>query len=699
MTSKKNSKKLAIVESPKKASTIGGFLGKEWDVTSSYGHIKDLPKSKLGVDTDNNFEPTFEVPPKAKKQVSTLKKKLKEADSVWLATDEDREGEAIAQHILEALGLEKADKPVKRVVFHEITKSAIQEAIENPREVDENLVDAQKARRVLDRLVGYKLSPLIWKKIAYGLSAGRVQSVALRLVAEREQEIQKFKPEEYWSITANFQPEGKADDQFEAKLHAIDKKKLEKFDIAEEKRATQIKEEAEGKNYQVADYQVNKKNRNPFPPFTTASLQQEAGIRLGFSSSRTMKVAQQLYEGKKLGKEGSTGLITYHRTDSVRLSPKAIAQAKEIVPDQFGKKYLKTRQYTSKGRTQEAHEAIRPTEMWRKPEDIKKHLTSDQYKLYDLIYRRSLASQMSPAVFEQRRIDIIDQDNKFTFRATGQVKTFDGYTAVYSVKSQETELPEMNEGDPAELLKITPTQHFTEPPPRYSEATLIKELKENGVGRPSTYAPTMQVIQRRGYVEPRDGRLYLTDTGKAVNDLLVQHFPDIVDIDFTAHMEEDLDKIAAGKKNWQPVIKEFYEPFEKNLEKKQEEISKEDFGQEKTDRTCPDCGSPLVKKIGRYGAFYSCSDYPNCKYSEPILDKVGVDCPECGKGEIVRRRSKKGRTFYGCSAYPDCKNAYFNEPIGEKCPNCGSMLVQKSKKKIACSNQECDYQKAVKEKE
>lgn len=694
-------KKLIVVESPTKSRTISGFLGSDWEVASSYGHIKDLPKKELGVDPENNFEPKFIIPPKSRQHIKSLKDKLKNVESVWLAMDEDREGEAIAQHIVEALQLEKQGIPFQRLVFHEITGSAVQQALKNPRDIDKNLVDAQKARRVLDRLVGYKLSPLLWKKIAYGLSAGRVQSVALRLVAEREKEIEQFKPQEYWSILGIFSNK-KAKQAFEAALYAIEGKKLEKLAIKNQSQAQEIKAQAEKQNYQVKSVQTKAKTRHPFPPFITATLQQEAGLRFGFSAARTMRLAQQLYEGVSLGQGGRTGLITYHRTDSVRLAPKALEQAKNVIGQKFGQKYFKVRQWKVKGRAQEAHEAIRPTELWRSPDQVKKHLNPSQFKLYQLIWQRTLASQMAPAQFDSTVIEIKSSANNQTarpnyiFRASGQTLKFDGFLRIYPAKYKEQKLPPLKQGAPLALLEIKTSQHFTKPPPRYTESMLIKELKDNGVGRPSTYAPIVGVIQQRNYVQKREGgRLYLTPTGEAVNNLLVKHFPKIVDIDFTAHMEDDLDEVAEGQKKWQPVVKEFYLPFEKALLQKEKEISRKDFTEKPTNRQCPKCGQALVKKLGRFGQFYSCSNFPDCKYAEPILDKIGIQCPQCGQGEIVRRRSKKGKTFFGCSNYPNCKNAYWNEPTSEKCPKCGKLLTKKNKSTLICADKECGYQKTT----
>lgn len=728
---------LVIVESPAKAKTIQKYLGKGFTVKSSYGHIRDLPKSKIGVDVKNNFEPVYEIPDKAKKHIAELKKAAKKADIIYFATDEDREGEAIAWHLQEAL---KPDpKKVKRITFSEITKSAIKKAIDNPRELDVNLVDAQQGRRILDRLVGYELSPLLWNKIRRGLSAGRVQSVALRIIVEREDEIKAFKAKEYWTLIANLV---KDESPIEAQLSHRNGKKLGKFDIPSQKEMDQIVDELKDAKYQVSDIQTKERKKSPPPPFTTSTLQQAAVNQLGFSSKRTMMVAQQLYEGVELGDKGPTGLITYMRTDSVNIAQEALKTANKVIATQFGDEYSlpQARTFTTKSKgAQEAHEAIRPSNPAKTPEDLSSHLSTDQLKLYRLIWQRLVASQMKDARLQTITATI--SGDPHIFRASGSTVIFDGYVKALGEKAafKETILPPLAKGDDLAFEKLLPEQHHTQPPARYSEATLVKILEENGIGRPSTYAPTIDTLQKREYVnKEEDKRLHPTEIGTLVNSLLTKHFPDIVDVDFTATMEADLDKIATGSKEWQPIIEAFYKPFHKNIEKKQKELSKEEFTQEKTgekcpkcsselviklgrfgkfkacsnypdckhtepigeekkmqeeltDEKCPDCGKPLVLKHGRYGPFLGCSGYPGCKHIKKIEKGTGVKCPECGKGEIIEKKSRRGKTFYACNQYPDCKNAYWSKPTGEKCPNCKSLVVYAAKGKVRCSEKGCEY--------
>ncbi len=656
--------KLIIVESPTKAKTISKFLGSGFKVESSYGHVRDLPEKSLGVDIEHNFEPKYVILPKAKKRVAELNSEAKKATEVILATDEDREGEAIAWHLSQALKISK----MERIVFHEITENAIKEALKNPRNINMKLVDAQQARRILDRLVGYKLSPFLWKKVAKGLSAGRVQSVAVRLVVEREREISNFKPEEYWTITARLETPHKED--FEAQLAKIEEKKLEKFSITNKEAADEIVSDLDGAAWRVLKIEKKEARRQPLPPFTTSTLQQTAWAWFGFGAKQTMLLAQQLYE---------TGLITYMRTDSFNLSKESIAAAFEKIKKDFGNDYLATapRIYKTKSKTaQEAHEAIRPTAPNRDPKTLKEKLMPQQYKLYDLIWRRFIASQMSNAIFEATGIDILATkyqipNTKYTFRATGNVLRFDGFLKVYSQKLAEVSLPALKEKEDLELKELMPAQHFTEPPPRYNEASLIKALEEYGIGRPSTYAPTMATIQTRRYVIKDDQkRLKPTDIGTLVSDILVKHFPKVVDIEFTAHMEENLDKIAEGEKEWRPVIKEFWEPFKENLDKKSIELSKEKIAVEKTELKCPKCGKDLVIRMSRYGKFYACSGFPNCRHTAP-LEKSSTEtegeedlghCHKCDTGQIVKRRTKKGRTFWGCSNWPKCDYATWENP-------------------------------------
>ncbi len=627
--------KLIIVESPTKAKTLQGFLGKDYDVQSSYGHVRDLPKSKLGIDVEHNFEPSYVIPTKARKVVNFLKSEAKKADSVILATDEDREGESIAWHLATILEL----KNPERIVFHEITKSAIEEALKNPRSIDENRVNAQQGRRILDRLVGYELSPFLWQKVAKRLSAGRVQSVAVRLIADREKEIKGFIAQEYWTIIAMF-------NGFEALL---------KQDIKNKQETDEILKNLEGAEYRVANIERKEVKRNPFPPFTTSTLQQEGSRKLHFSSKFTMSLAQKLYE---------MGLITYHRTDSLNLSEYSLGLAKSYITQAYGASYWPgfSRVFKTKSKgAQEAHEAIRPTNL----EQITNTLTSAQTKLYDLIWKRFVASQMAQAIFSVSTADIAAKN--YTFRATGQMLKFDGFLKAYPIKFEENELPLLEKGELLDLEKLIPAQHFTKPPPRYTEASLIKALENHEIGRPSTYAPTLSTIQDRGYIEKDEQkRFYPTDLGNTVNDMLVANFPNIVDIAFTAHMEQQLDNIAKGEEQWAPMIKEFYEPFAKNLEKKYLEVPKKQAVLETTDKQCPQCGSPVIIRTGRFGKFYACSTFPKCKYTESLETKnapIGMKCPKCSEGEVVTKRTKRGKMFYGCNRYPECDFASWKNPV------------------------------------
>jgi len=677
--------KLIVVESPTKAKTLSGFLGKEYNVQSSFGHIRDLPKGELGIDTEKNFEPTYVVPTKAKNAVTSLKNAAKGANQVILATDEDREGEAIAWHIIQALGLNEIKKQkskiknISRIVFHEITKGAILNALRDPRDIDMDLVNAQQTRRILDRLVGYKLSPFLWKKVARGLSAGRVQSVAVRLVADREEEIQKFVPQEYWSIEADLEKGGKV---FRALLQQRDNKTIEKLDIKTKKEADAILKNLKGAEYKVESLEQKEVKRNPLPPFTTSTLQQTSWQRLRFPAKLTMQLAQQLYE---------QGLITYHRTDSLNLSELSLVAAKQYIQKTYETKFWTQRRFKTKAKgAQEAHEAIRPTFPDRTPKST--GLSGANAKLYDIIWRRFLASQMAPVVFDSTAIDIEAKQGQtplagsdpahgaYTFRATGQMLKFDGFLKVYPMKFEETELPSLKKGEALSLKELLSLQHFTQPPARYTEASLIKALEENGIGRPSTYAPILSTVQERGYVaKDEKHRLVPTELGQTVNNLLVEHFPSIVDIGFTADMEKDLDEIAQGKKEWVPMLKEFYRPFEENLQKKYEEVSKKDIIQEAEGKACPECGAPLVVRFGRYGRFYACSKFPECRHTEPLEENksrpLGIPCPKCKEaapggaslapwelGEVVARRTRKGKTFYGCSRYPKCNYASWQKP-------------------------------------
>jgi DNA topoisomerase-1 len=686
---------LVIVESPTKSKTIQKFLRKEYKVLSSYGHIRDLPKSELGIDIENNFEPKYIIPLKSRKIVKLLKEDSKKADLTILATDEDREGEAIAWHLAQALDLDDK-KPYQRIVFHEITKSAIEKALKNPRKIDIDLVDSQQARRILDRIVGYKLSPFLWKKIARGLSAGRVQSVAVRLVVEREREIQSFIPQEYWTIEAVFKKEG---GEFTALLVKIEGKIIPKLGIKNKKEVDKILKGLEDAEYKVINVEKKEVKRNPLPPFTTSTLQQEAWQRFRFPAKFTMRIAQNLYE---------RGFITYHRTDSLNLSDLSLFGAKKFIIENFGENYWAgfLRKYKTKSKgAQEAHEAIRPTYPDNTSEKLKEKLDDNQFNLYDLIWRRFIACQMAQAIFDSTVIDISAKNPApyrneisgagYIFRATGQILKFDGFLKVYPIKYEEKELPLLETNEILELIKLNSLQHFTQPPPRYTEATLIRALEENGIGRPSTYAPILSTVQERNYIEKDENRKFKpTEIGFVVNDLLVSNFPEIVDIKFTAKMEKELDEIAQNAKEWVPVIKEFYGPFSKNLEKKYEEVSKKDFTEKPTEKKCPKCGAPLLIRLGKYGQFYACSKFPKCRYTESLeKNDLNIKCPKCKKGEIVAKRTKKGKIFYGCSNYPKCDLAFWDKPTGEKCPKCNSLLVETKRKQIKCSSKECDFKK------
>lgn len=669
---------LVIVESPTKAKTISQFLGKEYKIMASFGHVRDLPEKKFGVDIKNNFQPTYVILPKAKERIKQLKEAAEKAKLVILSCDPDREGEAIAWHLVHILKLGRK-KPYWRIVFHEITEKAIKEALKNPRKIDMNLVNAQQARRILDRIVGYKLSPLLWKKIAKGLSAGRVQSVALRLIVEREREIQKFKPQEYWTIEALLK-KLKTKEEFKAQLVKKEGKTIPPLGIKNEKEAKEIVESLKDAQFKVEKVERKERKRNPPEPFMTSTLQQAGVTKFGWPAEKTMEIAQQLYE---------MGLVTYHRTDSLNLSELALEMAKKYILKNFGKEYYSLRKYKTKSKVaQEAHEAIRPTDVERSPESLKEKLNAQQLKLYDLIWRRFLASQMTQAIFDTTKIEILAKN--YGFLATGQILKFDGFLRVYPMEFEEQKLPLLKEKEILELVKLIPNQHFTQPPPRYTEASLIKELEKHGIGRPSTYAPILTTIQERNYVKKDEKkRFYPTAVGFAVNDLLVKHFPEIVDISFTAKMEENLDKIANGEKDWVKTLEEFYIPFEENLKKKYKEIKGAGIV-EKTEKECPQCGAPLLIRVSKYGRFLACSNYPKCKFTQDVENSTGILCPKCEKGEILKRKSKKGKIFWSCSNYPKCDFTLWDEPVGKKCPKCNSLLV-KVGKKIKCSNKNCDF--------
>lgn len=722
---------LVIVESPAKAKTIQKYLGSGFIVKSSYGHVRDLPKTKIGVDVEENFEPSYIVPPKAREHIKELKKAAAKADIIFFATDEDREGEAIAWHLYEVLAPDPTK--AKRITFAEITKTAIQNAIEHPRELDQHLVDAQQARRVLDRLVGYELSPLLWRKVRRGLSAGRVQSVAVRLIVEREQEITAFKKEEYWSIDVLLAKDGR---EFTASIKAKDGKAIPTLGIKTKGEVDKILAELQGATYIAQTVTSKERLRTPPPPFTTSTLQQAAFNQLGFSSKKTMMIAQGLYEN---------GHISYMRTDSINLAQEATARAREVIENMFGKEYalVSPRVYSKKSKgAQEAHEAIRPTDPSVTPDNLTLSLDPSAAKLYRLIWQRMIACQMAPARLNQTSVDIAAKN--YMFRATGMSVIFDGFVRALGAKAAFTEtlLPKIAQDDALTFNQIKHEQHFTQPPARYSEATLVKVLEEAGIGRPSTYAPTIDTIQKRGYVEKNvEKRLAPTEIGTLVNGVLTEHFPKIVDIEFTATMESSLDDVASGFKQWQPVIKEFYDPFHALISSKDKELKKSDLTQEATNetcpkcksavviklgrfgkfkacsnypeckfteaigddkkmeeeysgKTCPDCGKPLVVKRGRFGAFLGCSGYPDCKHITPIVKDTGVACSACEKGKIIEKKSRYGKTFYACDQYPACKNAYWSKPTGEKCPNCGTMMVYGAKNTVRCSAKDCGYKRA-----
>ena len=698
--------KLVIVESPAKARTIGRLLGKGYQVKASMGHLVDLPKSQLGIDLDNHFKPKYITIRGKGKILQELKEAGKKADNVYLATDPDREGEAISWHLSETMGLEK-DAPC-RVVFNEITKDAVKKAFSKPRLLDPNRFEAQQARRILDRLVGYSISPLLWKKVRKGLSAGRVQSVALKLICDREREIQVFVPEEYWTIEANFR-ELYDNNTFKARFHG---KQGKKVNLATEDEVKEILALLEHSKYQVSRVRVSDRKRNPAPPFTTSTLQQEASRKLGFATKKTMIVAQQLYEGIEVGKKGeSVGLITYMRTDATRVSPQAEQEARQFIQGKYGEDYLpaKPRRFGSQKRAQEAHEAIRPTSVNREPDKIKQFLTKDQYRVYKLIWERFLASQMESAVLEQIRADI--SAGEFIFKASGSKIKFPGFMVLYiegedEEKEKENELPLLQEGQNLELLAMEPNQHFTQPPPRYTEATLVKTMESQGIGRPSTYSPTIDTILGRGYVQKEKKALKPTELGFIVTDQLKDFFPEILDVEFTAQLEDKLDQVESGDISWLKVLDEFYEPFKSRLKKAEEEMEKVVIEDEQTEEVCPQCGKNLVKKHGRYGPFLACPGFPECRYTmQPKVD-TGVACPQCGdnQGKIVERRSKKGRKFFGCSNYPDCKFVLWDKPVNTRCPECGYLMVEKSSKKegtvYRCGDKSCGYQeKKVSENE
>ncbi len=755
---------LVIVESPAKAKTIKKYLGKDFEVLASYGHVRDLVPKEGAVDPEHDFAMKYQVIERNDRHVKAIAQKLKKADALYLATDPDREGEAISWHLYEILkerGLLK-DKPVYRVVFHEITKKAIQEAIAHPRELSMDLVNAQQARRALDYLVGFNLSPLLWKKVRRGLSAGRVQSPALRMIVEREEEIERFVPREYWTVEADVEKE---DRPFTAKLIRYRGEKVEQFTLTEESQAREAEKSllqaAEGV-LRVVKVEKKQRRRNPAAPFTTSTLQQEASRKLGFTTNRTMRVAQQLYEGVDIG-EGSVGLITYMRTDSVNLADEAVAEIRDYIAENYGKEQLPTepRRFKTKSKNaQEAHEAIRPTSIARHPKEIARHLTADQRKLYELIWKRTLASQMVHATLHTVTVDLAAGSEENLFRATGSTVTKPGFMAVYQEGGDEAKqakeaeqklLPPLAEGERVKLLAIRPEQHFTEPPPRYSEASLVKALEEHGIGRPSTYASIISTLQERGYVELEKKRFHPTDVGRVVNKFLTNYFTRYVDYDFTARLEDELDAVSRGEEAWIPLLRKFWKPFKEQVDHTLEHVKRSDVTQERIDekcpkcggqlsirlgrhgrfigcthypecdytrdlnqdrkeaeapqevgRECPECGSPLVFKRGRYGKFIGCSAYPKCRYIEPLEKPkdTGVPCPKCGEGTLMQRKSRRGKIFYSCSTYPKCDYAVWNPPLDEPCPRCGwPILTLKTTKKRGtekvCPQPECSFVEPV----
>ncbi len=702
-------KSLVIVESPAKARTLSKILGSAYSLKASMGHIRDLPKSRLGVDIENGFVPKYVVPREKTKLVEELKKAAKTVSTVYLATDPDREGEAISWHLAEVTKTNRT--PYRRVVFHEITKEAIEHAFKHPRSIDMQLVNAQQARRILDRLVGYKISPLLWQKVRRGLSAGRVQSVALKIIVDREREIEKFVPVEYWTIEAELtkkMPPAEAA-AFRAMLTGlIDGTKL---DIHSQEEADEISDELKQASYGVIRVKTKKVTRQPAPPFITSTLQQEAWRRLRFTAKQTMAVAQQLYEGLSIGDEGSEGLITYMRTDSTRVARSAIVEAREFIGSKYGSQFVPphARSFTKsvKG-AQEAHEAIRPTKIRREPSLIKPDLTAAQFKLYQLIWQRMVASQISAALFDNTTVDIKarcpDSKTEYLLRASRSVGTFSGFMILYTEGKDEAEkeekesslLPRLERDDKLRLLGLFPEQHFTQPPPHFSEATLIKMLEQWGIGRPSTYAPILSTIQDREYVTKANGSFQPTELGIVVNDLVSKHFPDIVDIEFTARMEDELDEIANEKGDWVGVVQDFYTPFEKSLQNASQLMEKVKLADELTDEICPKCGKPMAIKMGRFGKFLACTGYPECKSTKPFQIKLGVNCPECGS-ELVEKVNRKKRTFYGCSNYPDCKFATNFKPLPYPCPKCGSLLTAYRGKWAKCSK--CSYKGKLPEPE
>lgn len=685
---------LVIVESPAKAKTIEKYLGKKYKVKASVGHVIDLPRSQMGVDVENNYQPKYITIRGKGPVLQELKTAAKKAKKIYLAADPDREGEAIAWHLANALSID-ADSDC-RVVFNEITKDAVIESFKHPRPLNRDLVDAQQARRVLDRLVGYNISPILWKKVKKGLSAGRVQSVALRLIIDRENEIKQFVPEEYWSIEGAFE---KGKSVFDAMYYGTTK---EKKKLSSKEEVDAVLKSMKGKQFTVDKVVKKERKRNPSPAFTTSSLQQEAARKLNFRARKTMMLAQQLYEGIDLGKkQGTVGLITYMRTDSTRISDSAKTEASGYIEEKYGKEFNSTTGAAkSTKKTQDAHEAIRPTSALRTPDEVKAILSRDQYRLYKLIWERFIASQMSPAVLDTVAVDLVNQD--VMFRANGSQVKFAGFMKVYvegsddQVDDKDKLLPDLAEGEKVKASAIEPKQHFTQPPPRYTEARLVKTLEELGIGRPSTFAPTLDTIQKRGYVTLETKRFVPTELGTIVHELMIEFFPDIIDIEFTAQMEQDLDRIEDGQIEWVNLIDRFYVDFEKHIKHADEEMEKIEIKDEPTGEDCEKCGSPMVYKLGRYGKFMACSNFPDCRNTKAIVKEIGVPCPTCKKGQLLERKSKTKRIFYGCDQFPECDFVSWDKPINRPCPKCEALLVEKKLKKgiqIQCVS--CDYKEEV----
>ncbi len=681
---------LVIVESPAKAKTIERYLGKKYKVRASMGHVRDLPKSQMGVDVEKHFEPKYITIRGKGPVLKELKTAAKKAKKVFLAADPDREGEAIAWHLAHSLDIDETSDC--RVVFNEITKDAIKESFKNPRKINMDLVDAQQARRILDRLVGYNISPILWKKVKKGLSAGRVQSVAVRLIIDRENEIKEFVPEEYWTIEADFM---KGKENFQAAFYGMNGKKVE---LKNEEEVKDVLNKIKGREFNVNKVTKKERKRNPAPPFITSSLQQEAARKLNFRAKKTMMLAQQLYEGIDIGKEGTVGLITYMRTDSTRISDLAQKEASEYIVDSFGKEFIRTENRNDKKKegAQDAHEAIRPTSTLRDPSSLKEFLSRDQLKLYKLIWERFVASQMASAIMDTMSVDLVNGD--VMFRATGSKVKFPGFMKVYvegnddGKEEKDNFLPALEENDKALSKDIDPKQHFTQPPPRYTEARLVRTLEELGIGRPSTYAPTLDTIQRRGYVSLDNKRFVPTELGEIVLELVREFFPEIIDVEFTVNMERSLDEVEEGKARWASIIEHFYKDFEKHLEIAENEMEKVEIRDEPAGEDCEKCGHEMVFKMGRYGKFMACSNFPDCRNTKAIVKEIGVKCPSCKEGNIIERKSKKKRIFYGCDRYPECEFLSWDKPIERSCPKCDHLLVEKKLKKgvqVQCTS--CDY--------